>query len=44
VELRADALAAEADAFVPKGAPGDELLAALRAAERTPGCARRPLG
>src|SRR5262245_27735402 len=29
VELRADALAAGADAFVPKGAPTDELLAAL---------------
>jgi two-component system response regulator DesR len=32
VELGADALAAGADAFVPKGAPSDELLAALRAA------------
>ena len=36
VELGADALAAGADAFVPKGAPSDELLAALRAPERTP--------
>jgi DNA-binding NarL/FixJ family response regulator len=32
VERRADALAAGADAFVPKGAPGEELLGALRAA------------
>jgi DNA-binding NarL/FixJ family response regulator len=31
VERRGDALAAGADAFVPKGAPGDELLGALRA-------------
>ena len=31
VERRGDALAAGADAFVPKGAPADELLAALRA-------------
>ena len=30
LERRADALAAGADAFVPKGAPTDELLAALR--------------
>ena len=30
VERRGDALAAGADAFVPKGAPTDELLAALR--------------
>jgi DNA-binding NarL/FixJ family response regulator len=30
VERRADAIAAGADAFVPKGAPTDELLAALR--------------
>jgi DNA-binding NarL/FixJ family response regulator len=35
VELRAAALAAGADAFVPKGAPTDELLAALRAAGGT---------
>jgi DNA-binding NarL/FixJ family response regulator len=33
VELGTDALAAGADAFVPKGAPSDELLAALGAAE-----------
>jgi len=33
VELRADALAAGADAFVAKGAPTDELLAALREIE-----------
>jgi DNA-binding NarL/FixJ family response regulator len=31
VELRAEVLAAGADAFVPKGAPTDDLLAALRA-------------
>src|SRR5438477_7670302 len=31
VERRGDALAAGADAFVPKGAPTDELLGALRA-------------
>jgi DNA-binding NarL/FixJ family response regulator len=31
-ELRTAALAAGAEAFVPKGAPTDELLAALRAA------------
>jgi DNA-binding NarL/FixJ family response regulator len=30
VELRAEALAAGADAFVPKGAPAEDLLAALR--------------
>jgi SARP family transcriptional regulator, regulator of embCAB operon len=35
VELRADALAAGADAFVPKGAPTEELLGALRAAGGT---------
>jgi DNA-binding NarL/FixJ family response regulator len=35
VELRADALAAGADAFVPKGAPTEELLGALRAAGET---------
>jgi DNA-binding NarL/FixJ family response regulator len=34
VERRADALAAGADAFVPKGAPSGELLAALRAGGR----------
>ena len=35
VELRDDALAAGADAFVPKGAPTEELLGALRAAGGT---------
>ena len=35
VERRDDALAAGADAFVPKGAPTDELLSALRAGDGT---------
>jgi DNA-binding NarL/FixJ family response regulator len=35
VELRTDALGAGADAFVPKGAPTEDLLGALRAAGGT---------